>query len=115
MVVGNPRQVRDFAKATGNGAKTDRLDAQSLAHFAQAIRPEPRPLADEATQRMAALLSERLCRRAFSRRGLRCQLPDSDDASPWTDLSRSLAISCDLEAYARTLGHTRAISCSSGQ
>jgi transposase len=59
VVVINPRQVRDFAKATGRLAKTDVLDAQVLAHFAEAVRPEPRPLADEATQRLAALLERR--------------------------------------------------------
>src|SRR5260370_14056849 len=59
VVVINPRQVRDFAKATGRLAKTDVLDAQVLAHFAEAVHPEPRPLADEATQRLAALLERR--------------------------------------------------------
>lgn len=59
VVVVNPRQVRDFAKATGRLAKTDVLDAQVLAHFAEAVHPEPRPLADEATQRLAALLERR--------------------------------------------------------
>ena len=44
VAVVNPRQVRDFAKATGQLAKTDALDAAVLAHFAEAIRPEPRPL-----------------------------------------------------------------------
>jgi transposase len=59
VAVVNPRQVRDFAKATGRLAKTDQLDAYVLAHFAEAIRPEPRPLSDEATQRLAALLERR--------------------------------------------------------
>ena len=59
VVVVNPRQVRDFAKATGRLAKTDRLDAQVLAHFAEAVRPEPRPLSDEATQHLAALVDRR--------------------------------------------------------
>jgi transposase len=59
VVVVNPRQVRDFAKATGKLAKTDQLDAHVLAHFAEAVRPEPRPLADAATQRLAALLERR--------------------------------------------------------
>src|SRR6516164_6885508 len=39
----NPRQARDFAKGTGRLAKTDRIDAAALAHFAEAVRPEPRP------------------------------------------------------------------------
>ena len=45
-VVVNPCQVRDFAKATGRLAKTDVLDAQMLAHFAEAVRPAVRPLLD---------------------------------------------------------------------
>ena len=59
VVVVNPRQVRDFAKATGRLAKTDALDAQMLAHFAEVMRPEPRPLPDEQTQALAALLARR--------------------------------------------------------
>jgi transposase len=59
FAVVNPRQVRDFAKATGQLAKTDRLDADSLAHFAEAVRPEPRPLPDEAAQQVEALLTRR--------------------------------------------------------
>ena len=59
VVVVNPRQVRDFAKATGKLAKTDALDAQTLAHFAEVMRPEPRPLPDEQTQTLAALLTRR--------------------------------------------------------
>jgi transposase len=59
VVVINPRQVRDFAKATGRLAKTDTLDAHVLAHFAEAVHPKPRPLTDEATQRLAALLERR--------------------------------------------------------
>ena len=59
VVVVNPRQVRDFAKATGQLAKTDALDAQTLAHFAEVLRPEPRPLPDAETQMLAALLTRR--------------------------------------------------------
>jgi transposase len=44
VAVVNPRQARDFAKATGPLAKTDALDARALAHFAEAVRPTPRPL-----------------------------------------------------------------------
>jgi transposase len=55
VVVVNARQVRDFAKATGKLAKTDRIDAQVIAHFAEAVRPEVRPLKDEQTQRLHAL------------------------------------------------------------
>lgn len=59
VVVVNPRQARDFAKATGQLAKTDALDARGLAHFAEAIRPTPRPLPDAQTDEMRALLSRR--------------------------------------------------------
>jgi transposase len=59
LAVVNPRQVRDFAKATGRLAKTDALDAAVLAHFAEAIRPEPRPLPDEESQALAALVERR--------------------------------------------------------
>ena len=59
VVVVNPRQVRDFAKATGLLAKTDALDAAVLAHFAAAVRPTPRALPDAATQALAALVTRR--------------------------------------------------------
>ena len=49
VVVANPRQVRDFARATGQLAKTDCIDADLLALFAERVRPTPRPLADEAS------------------------------------------------------------------
>jgi transposase len=55
----NPRQVRDFARATGKLAKTDQLDAQVLAHFAEAVRPTPYPLPDAQTQELTALLTRR--------------------------------------------------------
>lgn len=55
----NPRQVRDFARATGRLAKTDRLDAQVLAHFGEAIRPTPHPLPDTQAQELTALLTRR--------------------------------------------------------
>lgn len=59
VVVVNPRQVRDFARATGRLAKTDALDAQVLAHFAQAVRPTPRPLPDPEAQALSALVTRR--------------------------------------------------------
>ncbi|MBA5871268.1 MAG: IS110 family transposase [Nitrospira sp. CR2.1] len=59
VVVINPRQVRDVARATGQLAKTDRLDAQILARFAEAIRPPVRPVPDEQTQALAALVARR--------------------------------------------------------
>ncbi len=59
VVVVNPRQVRDFARATGRLAKTDALDAQVLAHFAEAVRPPVRPLRDEDTQELNSLTTRR--------------------------------------------------------
>ena len=65
VVVVNPRQVRDFARATGRLAKTDALDAldaqdaQVLAHFAQAVRPPVRPLRDADTQELLSLTTRR--------------------------------------------------------
>ena len=59
VVVANPRQVRDFAKATGQLAQTDRLDAQRLALFAERVHPTPRPLPDAALQRLEALSMRR--------------------------------------------------------
>jgi transposase len=59
VVVVNPRQVRRFAEATGQLAKTDTLDATILAHFAEAIRPEVRPLPDAAARTLAALVARR--------------------------------------------------------
>jgi transposase len=59
VVVVNPRQIRDFAKATGRLAKTDTLDAAVLAHFAAAVQPAVRPLPDAATQELAAVVTRR--------------------------------------------------------
>lgn len=59
VAVVNPRQVRDFAKATGKLAKTDAIDAEVLAHFADAVRPQVRPLPDAETQALEALLVRR--------------------------------------------------------
>src|SRR6202022_1704804 len=59
VAIVNPRQVRDFARATGGLAKTDRLDAAVLARFGEAVRPEARPLADEQAQALAALVTRR--------------------------------------------------------
>jgi len=55
----NPRQARDFAKATGQLAKTDRLDALVLARFGAALRPTPRPIPDAALQEVRALVARR--------------------------------------------------------
>lgn len=59
VVVVNPRQVRDFAKALGLLAKTDALDAHVLARFAAVIRPELRPLPDEQARELEALVARR--------------------------------------------------------
>ena len=59
VAVVNPRQVRDFAKALGRLAKTDAIDASTLALFAERVRPAVRPLPDEAARAFAALLSRR--------------------------------------------------------
>ena len=59
VAVVNPRQVRDFAKAIGQLAKTDVLDARVLARFAEVVRPAPRPLRDADAQALAALLTRR--------------------------------------------------------
>ena len=59
VAVVNPRQVRDFAKSTGKLAKTDTLDAQVLAHFAEAVHPEPRFLSDERSRFLKAMIVRR--------------------------------------------------------
>jgi transposase len=59
VAVINPRQVRDFAKAVGQLAKTDALDAHLLARFAEVVRPEPRSLRDAEAQALSALLTRR--------------------------------------------------------
>jgi transposase len=59
VAIVNPRQVRAFARATGRLAKTDRLDAEAIARFAEAVRPPVRPLPDEASRRLGALVARR--------------------------------------------------------
>src|SRR6266851_3850041 len=59
VAIVNPRQVRDFARATRRLAKTDRLDAEVLARFGEAVRPEARPLANEQAQALEALVTRR--------------------------------------------------------
>jgi transposase len=59
VVVVNPRQVRDFAKATGQLAKTDRIDADILARFADVVRPAVRAIPDAEAQELEALLTRR--------------------------------------------------------
>jgi transposase len=60
VVVVNPRHARDVARATGRVAKTDSLDARGLAHFAESVRPTPRPLPEAQAQALSALLTRRL-------------------------------------------------------
>jgi transposase len=59
VVVVNPAQIRAFAKAIGQRAKTDPIDAATIAHFAEATKPEPRPLPDEATRLLGDLVARR--------------------------------------------------------
>ncbi len=59
VAVVNPRQARDFARATGKLAKTDELDARALAHFAEAVKPEVRPVPDEQAREFAAIMARR--------------------------------------------------------
>ncbi len=59
VVVVNPAQVRAFAKALGQRAKTDPIDAAVIAHFAEATKPEPRAIPDQATQLLADLIARR--------------------------------------------------------
>jgi transposase len=59
VVIVNPANVRSFAKAIGQRAKTDPIDADVIAHFAEATKPEPRPLPDEATRLLADLTARR--------------------------------------------------------
>jgi len=58
-VVVNPRQVRDFARATGRLAKTDKIDAEVLARFAEVVRPNPRPLPDGEIRALQGILARR--------------------------------------------------------
>lgn len=59
VAVVNPRQAHDFAKAIGRLAKTDAIDAEALALFAERVRPEPRPLPDDAARALDALMQRR--------------------------------------------------------
>src|SRR3984893_9937933 len=55
----NPRHVREFARASGRLAKTDAIDAEVLAHFAEVMKPEPRQMADADTRRLRVLVARR--------------------------------------------------------
>lgn len=86
----NPRQARDFAKATGRLAKTDRIDAQALAHFAEAVRPEPRPAAPAQQVALDALLTRR--RQLVGMRVMESnRLPTASDPAVRAGIERHLA------------------------
>lgn len=59
LAVVNPRQIRDFARATGQLAKTDALDAKAIARFAEAVRPQPRPVPDAQARALGELIARR--------------------------------------------------------
>jgi transposase len=59
VAVVNPRQIRDFARATGRLAKTDRIDAEVIARFAEAVKPAVRTVADAQSRRLAELMARR--------------------------------------------------------
>lgn len=59
LAVVNPRQIRAFARAVGRLAKTDALDAEIIARFAERVRPQPRPLADDDARLLAELVARR--------------------------------------------------------
>ena len=89
VAVVNPRQVRDFAKASGVLAKTDEIDAAVLAHFAEAMRPTPRPLSDEQTQVLDALVTRR-CQLINMRTMERNRLGQCPDAKVRKNIQRHL-------------------------
>lgn len=59
VAIVNPRRVRAFARANGLLAKTDRIDAHNLAHFAQVIQPHTQPSCSEAQQQLAGMVARR--------------------------------------------------------
>ena len=59
LAVVNPRQIRDFARSTGKLAKTDALDAQAIAHFAEAVDPAPRPVPGAQARALGELVARR--------------------------------------------------------
>jgi transposase len=102
VAVVNPRQVRDFARAVGQLAKTDVLDAQVLAHFAQVIHPTPRPLPDAQAQELAALLARR--RQLIQMQTAERQRLDTAVLAVQSHIQRHLAwLQADLSDLDRTL------------
>jgi transposase len=103
----NPRQTRDFAKAAGLLAKTDRIDAAVLAHFAEAMKPEIRPVRDAAAQELHALTVRRrqVIEMLTAEKNRRCTAPkrmlkEIDKHIAW--LERSLSrIEDDLQKAIR--------------
>jgi transposase len=108
LAIVNPRQVRDFARSTGKLAKTDKLDAQILARFADAVRPEPRLLPDETQQRIDALLIRRrqllgmvTAERNRRRRAPTLTRPEIDEHVAWLQV-RIEAIEDELDRTIRS-------------
>jgi transposase len=108
VVVVNPRQARDFAKATGPLAQTDALDARALAHVAEAVRPRPRPLPDAHAEDLRARLARRrplvaLRTTAQNRLASAPRRLQTDIQAPITWLnSRLAALDDDLDTPRRT-------------
>jgi transposase len=104
IAVANPLRVREFAKATGALAKTDRIDASVLAHFADAVRPEPRPLPDEKTQILDALVTRR-CQLIDMRTMETNRLASCTDAKVRANIKKHLAwLECHIDDADRDLG-----------
>lgn len=89
LVVINPRQVRDFAKATGQLAKTDVLDARAVAPFAEAVRPAPRPRPEAQTEELRALLARR--RQLIAMRTTEQNRLENASRRLWGDLEAHIA------------------------
>ncbi len=109
LVVVNPRQVRDFARATGQLAKTDTLDARVIALFAEAVKPAVRPLADEQARALGELVARRrqlvemLGAEANRRRLVRARSLQRRIAAHITWLERALQdVESDLRATIRS-------------
>ena len=119
VVVVNPRQVRDFAKFTGRLAKTDRPDAQVLAHFGEAVRPEIRPLRNADTQALGAMLARRRqCPTSSWRRRTALDVPQRKYAlalwptsSDWNRNWRTWMVSCAGGSVVARYGGRRMTCC----
>jgi len=89
LAVVNPRQVRDFAKATGTLAKTDVIDARVLANFGNAVRPEVRPLKDEETRELEAWVTRR--RQLLDMLGAERNRRQLSPQAVWPNIDKSIA------------------------